>query len=108
FGFAKSLRGINLLRPQSRPWRDPVRAVLGSQRGTDTNRLGRKVSTLPRKVLTGVIVQVKKRFKQLKSRYGPRYTKAMAGAAFVAFFAPLPGSVLIAVALIVVIAEIHR
>ena len=85
-----------------------LRAVLGSQRGTDTNRLGRQVSTLSRKVLTGVIVQVKKRFKQLKSRYGPRYFKAMVGAALVAFFAPLPGSVLIAVALIVVIAEIHR
>jgi hypothetical protein len=67
-----------------------------------------KVSTLPRKVLTGVIVQVKKRFKQLKSRYGPRYTKAMVGAAFVALFSPIPGSVLIAVALIVVIAEVHR
>jgi hypothetical protein len=67
-----------------------------------------KVSTLPRKVLTGVIVQVKKRFKQLKSRYGPRYTKAMVGVAFVALFLPIPGSVLIAVALIVVVAEVHR
>jgi hypothetical protein len=69
-------------------------------------RLG-MFSTLPRKVLTGVIVQVKKRFKQLKSRYGPRYSKAMVGAAFVALFSPIPGSVLIAVALIVVITEVH-
>src|SRR5438477_235323 len=63
---------------------------------------------LPRNVLTGVISHVKKRYSQLKSRYGPRYTKAMVGAAFVALFSPLPGSVLIAVALIIMIAEAQR
>jgi hypothetical protein len=62
----------------------------------------------PCKVLTGVIAQVKKRFKHLKRRYGPRYTKALVGAAFVALFSPIPGSVLLAVALIVVVAEVHR
>jgi hypothetical protein len=67
-----------------------------------------KVMTLPHKVLIGVIAQVRKRYKQLKSRYGPRYTKALVGAAFVAVFLPIPGSVLIAVALIVVCAEVHR
>lgn len=74
---------------------------------TQTNWVS-KVRTLPRRVLTGVTAQVKKRFKQLKSRYGPRYTKTMVGAAFVALFSPIPGSVLIAVALIVVVAEVHR
>jgi hypothetical protein len=67
-----------------------------------------RVGTLPRNVLAGAISQVKKRFKQLKSRYGPRYTKVMVGAAFVSLFSPIPGSVLVAVALIVAIAEVHR
>jgi hypothetical protein len=67
-----------------------------------------KVRVLPRKLLTGVIVQVKKRFEQLKSRYGPRYTNAMLGAAFFTFFLPIPGSLLVGVAAIVVIAEVHR
>jgi hypothetical protein len=71
------------------------------------NSLG-KIRTLPRKALTGVIAKVKKGYRQLKSRYGPRYTKAMVGAAFVALFLPIPGSVLVAVALIVVVAEAHR
>jgi hypothetical protein len=62
----------------------------------------------PDKVLARIISQVKKRFKQLKSRYGPHYTKAMVGAAFVALFLPIPGSTLVAVALIVVVAEVHR
>jgi hypothetical protein len=78
----------------------------GSQSG-QKNWVG-KIRTLPRKVLTGLIAKVNKGYRQLKSRYGPRYTKAMVGAAFVALFSPIPGSVLIAVALIVVIAEVHR
>ena len=67
-----------------------------------------KVRILPRNMLTGVIAQVKKGSSQLKNRYGPRYTKAMIGAAFAALFSPLPGSVLFAVALIAVTAEVHR
>jgi hypothetical protein len=67
-----------------------------------------RVRTLPRKVLAGAISQVKRRFKQLESRYSPHYTKAMVGAAFVALFSPIPGSVLVAVALVVGIAEVHR
>jgi hypothetical protein len=65
------------------------------------------VRAIPRKVLAGAISQVKTRFKQLKGRYGPHYTKAMVGAAFVALFSPVPGSVLVAVAAIVMIAEVH-
>jgi hypothetical protein len=71
------------------------------------NWLG-KTRTLPRKVLTGVIAKVKEGYRQLKSRYGPRYTRAIVGAAFVALFSPVPGSVLVAITLIVVIAEAHR
>jgi hypothetical protein len=65
-------------------------------------------TTLPRKVLAGAISQVKRRVKQLRSRYGPHYTKAMVGTAFFALFSPIPGSVLVAVALVVGIAEVHR
>jgi hypothetical protein len=67
-----------------------------------------RVRTLPREVLTGTISQARRRFKQLKGRYSPQYTKAMLGAAFVALFSPIPGSVLVAVTIIVVIAEVHR
>jgi hypothetical protein len=63
---------------------------------------------LPGKVLTGAVAQVKKRYKQLKNRYGPWYTYAMVSAAFFTFFLPIPGISLLSVALIVVIAEIHR
>jgi hypothetical protein len=41
----------------------------------------------------GAISQVMRRFKQLQGRYGPQYTKAMLGAAFVALFSPIPGFV---------------
>jgi hypothetical protein len=67
-----------------------------------------KVKACPRKLVKALIAQVKNRFAQLKSRYGPRYTKAMVGAAFVALFSPIPGSVLVAVALVVAVAEVHR
>jgi hypothetical protein len=38
-------------------------------------------------------------------RYGPRYTKAMLSVAFLTLFLPIPGSLLVGLALIVVIAE---
>ena len=74
---------------------------------TPTSWMGR-VRTMPCALLAGAISQVKRRFKQLKSRYGPHYTKATVGTAFVALFSPIPGSVLVAVALVVGIAEVHR
>ena len=43
-----------------------------------------------------------------ENRYGPRYTSAMVGTAFVTFFLPIPAVSLLSVALIAVIAEIHR
>jgi hypothetical protein len=65
-------------------------------------------SGLPRKLLAGVVAQVKKRYGHLKERYGPRYTRFMLGAAFFALFSPIPGSVLIVIALVVAVAETHR
>jgi hypothetical protein len=67
-----------------------------------------KAKALPRKGLVGAIAQVKKRYTQLKNRHGPTYTKALLVAAFVAFFLPVPGILLLSIALLVVIAEIHR
>ncbi len=46
--------------------------------------------------------------KALKSRYGPKYTTAMVSAAFLAFFLPIPGTCLVGVGLVVVVAELHR
>src|SRR5712692_12061358 len=67
-----------------------------------------KARALPRQVWSAAMAQVQKRYQALKHRYGPRYTKAMLSAAFLAFFLPLPGSSLVGVALLVVIAEVHR
>ena len=74
----------------------------------DTTREAAKAKTFARKVLAGVTSQVKKSYEALKARYGPRYTKAMVGAAFVAIFSPLPGSVPIVIAVLMVVAEVHR
>jgi hypothetical protein len=63
---------------------------------------------LPGTTLTAAIAWVKKSTRGLKNRYGPRYTKAMLSAAFFAFFLPVPGGSLVGVALVVVIAEVHR
>jgi hypothetical protein len=67
-----------------------------------------RVRALPHDVFTRAIAQVKERYRELKHRYGPRYYKAMLAAALVTFFLPIPGSLLIGVALVVVIAEVHR
>jgi hypothetical protein len=63
---------------------------------------------LARKLVTATISQVNKRYRQLKDRYGPRYTKAMLGGVFFALFVPLPGATLLAIACVAVIAEAHR
>jgi hypothetical protein len=67
-----------------------------------------KARTVSRKLLSRVVAQVKRGYQRLKSRYGPRYTRALVGAAFVALLSPIPGSVVFAVALVVAIAEVHR
>ena len=67
-----------------------------------------KGRALPGKLLIAAIAQLKKRYQLLKKRYGPRYTKAMLGVAFFALFSPIPGTTLVGVGALVVIAEIHR
>jgi len=74
---------------------------------THTNWAAR-TGIFPRKVVTAGINQVKKRYRQLKNRYGPRYTKVMVVAAFITLFVPIPGVMLGGVALIVTIGEVHR
>jgi hypothetical protein len=67
-----------------------------------------RARVLPRYGLTRAVAQVRTTYRRLKKRYGPSYTRAMVGGAFVALFLPLPGSTLLAVGLIVAIAELHR
>jgi hypothetical protein len=59
-------------------------------------------------VLAGGIAQAKKRYRELKSRYGPRYTYAMVSVAFFTLFLPIPGISLVSIALVIVAAELHR
>jgi hypothetical protein len=67
-----------------------------------------KVRGSSRAVLTAAFVQVERRYEGLKIRYGSSYTKAMLSAVFFALFLPVPGSSVIVVSIIVVIAEVHR
>ena len=67
-----------------------------------------RAAGLPRSASTAGIALSKRCYDRLQSRYGPRYTGAMLSAAFIGFVLPLPGSSLIGVALVVVIAEVHR
>jgi len=67
-----------------------------------------KVRALPDKGVKTLIAQAQKRYKQLKTRYGPRYTTVMVTAPFFALFVPIPGISLLAVALVVAVAEVHR
>lgn len=62
----------------------------------------------PLTVVVGAKAQVKKRYQQLKNRYGPRYTRAMLFITFVGFFSPIPGLTVAVISLVVLIAEIHR
>jgi hypothetical protein len=85
-----------------------IREISHRHPGSCSENCVAKPGTLPPHGLTEPIAQVKKRCRKLTHRYGPRYTNAMLGAAFFTFFLPIPGSLLIGVALIVVIAEVHR
>lgn len=69
---------------------------------------GARTRSWPRKVVTGAMTQVKKRYQQLKKRYGPRYTKAMLLVVFIALFSPVPGTTFIGISVVLVIAEVHR
>ncbi len=66
-----------------------------------------KAWALPRKAVKWGVAAVRKAFRRLKQRYGPRYTSAMVLALVVALFVPVPGATLVAVAMIVVVAEVH-
>jgi hypothetical protein len=67
-----------------------------------------RTRAFPREVVTAAIDQVQKRYRQLKNRYGPKYTKVMVFAVVITLFVPIPGAMLGGVALIVVIGEVHR
>src|SRR5689334_174632 len=62
----------------------------------------------PRKLVARAIAALKKGYNRLKKRYGPRYTKALLLVVFLAFFSPVPGTTLVAVAAIMATAEVHR
>jgi hypothetical protein len=72
-----------------------------------TNWMAR-TGALPGQVATAGIAQIKKRYRQLKNRYGPKYTKAMVLAAFITLFVPIPGAMLGGIGLIVLTGEVHR
>jgi hypothetical protein len=74
---------------------------------TKTGWLGR-VRALPCELLNALAVPVKKRYRQLKTRYGPGYTKVMVAAVCCTLFVPIPGISLLAVTLVVAVAEVHR
>ncbi|MBN1396357.1 MAG: hypothetical protein JW959_15135 [Pirellulales bacterium] len=66
-------------------------------------------SILSHKMWTaGVLTRVKNNCVQLTNRYGPRYTSAMLGAAFVGLFLPVPGSMLLCAGAVASVAEVHR
>src|SRR5437763_17144135 len=67
-----------------------------------------KVRTMPRGLMTAALAWLRDRYRRLKTRYGPRYTSVMVGAAFFTLFVPVPGLSLVSVALIVAVAEAHR
>lgn len=62
----------------------------------------------PGNVAVALIAHGKSGYGQLKNRYGPRYAKGMMAAACFTLFVPLPGISLLAVALVVAVAEAHR
>jgi hypothetical protein len=67
-----------------------------------------RVIAFPRRIVVGAKSQVKKRYQQLKDRYGPRYTRAMLLITFIGFFSPIPGLTVAVISFVVLIAEIHR
>ena len=58
--------------------------------------------------MAGAITQVKKRYKWLEKRYGPKYTKGHRGHQFLQSLFPIAGSWVVSSALIVTVAEVHR
>jgi hypothetical protein len=85
-----------------------MRADRGSQSGTDTKKLGGQGQHVAPQGVERGHRPGEEGLQAAESSLRPGYTKAMVGAALVALFSPLPGSVLVAVALIVLIAEVQR
>jgi hypothetical protein len=52
--------------------------------------------------------QIKKRFDWLKKRYGSRYATVMLVVTVASFFSPIPGTSLVGIALVVLVAETHH
>jgi hypothetical protein len=67
-----------------------------------------KIRISPHKVLTEGVIQAKNRYQQLKHRYGPLYPIVILGVALITYPLPIPGITISSVALIVLIAEVHR
>jgi hypothetical protein len=61
-----------------------------------------------RRLMAGGKAQVKKRVDWLKKRYGSRYATAMLVVTVASFFSPIPATSLVGIALIVLVAEMHR
>jgi hypothetical protein len=57
---------------------------------------------------TKAAIWAREKYSGLKNRYGPGYTHALPIAALLALLLPVPGSSVLAVVLVVIIAEIHR
>jgi hypothetical protein len=61
----------------------------------------------PRTASRATLAWVAARWRQLRSRYGPRYLQVMLVAGLVTFFVPVPGSTVITVTSILAVAEVH-
>lgn len=68
---------------------------------------GARARAWPRTASKATLAWAGGRYRQVRSRYGPRYLQVMLMAGFVSLFVPLPGSTVIAVTSIVAVAEIH-
>lgn len=68
----------------------------------------RLARSLPAAAVAKVKAQVKAKYAKLEARYGPRYAKAIIGAALVGIPVPLPGASFAAAAPVLAVAELHR
>ncbi len=59
-------------------------------------------------VMARVIARLAQSGTKLRNRYGARYAYAMLAVVFFTFWLPVPGSSLVGVALIMIVAEAHR
>ena len=86
----------------------PPNLAMKAVKPEQSRRAGTAVWAWTRKVFSRTAAQLKRRYGHLEHRYGRRYTQVLLVVACIAFFLPLPGSTAIAVAAVVLVAEIHR